>query len=135
MMSLRALLGAFLQPLRMISCHLLLCFCFLRKKHLQLSSCPALAAEVKPKVEVVTYHCETCGSEIFLSVEGPMRRRCFFLDWVLVGRRLKGGKSQTSQSVVKLAKSGKYRVGQVKTTSNSFKLQSCVGMKIFGLVF
>ncbi|CAK9050814.1 unnamed protein product [Durusdinium trenchii] len=27
-------------------------------------------SQVKPKVEVVTYHCETCGSEIFQSVEG-----------------------------------------------------------------
>ena len=28
------------------------------------------AWQVKPKVEVVTYHCETCGSEIFQSVDG-----------------------------------------------------------------
>ena len=27
-------------------------------------------SQVKPKVEVVTYHCDTCGSEIFQSVEG-----------------------------------------------------------------
>mmetsp|Transcript_6257 Transcript_6257/g.14421 ORF Transcript_6257/g.14421 Transcript_6257/m.14421 type:complete len:792 (+) Transcript_6257:81-2456(+) len=27
-------------------------------------------SQVKPKVEIVTYHCETCGSEIFQSVEG-----------------------------------------------------------------
>ncbi|CAJ1330092.1 unnamed protein product [Effrenium voratum] len=27
-------------------------------------------SQVKPKVEVVTYHCEMCGSEIFQSVEG-----------------------------------------------------------------
>ncbi len=33
-----------------------------------------IPAEVKPKVEVVTYHCETCGSEIFQSVDAWLRR-------------------------------------------------------------
>jgi len=27
-------------------------------------------SSVKPKIEVVTYHCETCGAEVFQSVEG-----------------------------------------------------------------
>lgn len=36
----------------------------------QLDCIVVRASQVKPKVEVVTYHCEVCGSEIFQSVDG-----------------------------------------------------------------
>eukprot|EP00931_Biecheleriopsis_adriatica_P022299 TRINITY_DN1436_c0_g1_i2.p1 TRINITY_DN1436_c0_g1~~TRINITY_DN1436_c0_g1_i2.p1 ORF type:complete len:800 (+),score=213.58 TRINITY_DN1436_c0_g1_i2:75-2474(+) len=36
----------------------------------QLDCLVVRVSQVKPKVEVVTYHCEVCGSEVFQSVEG-----------------------------------------------------------------
>ncbi|CAL1133149.1 unnamed protein product [Cladocopium goreaui] len=37
---------------------------------IQLDCLVVNVSQVKPKVEVVTYHCEMCGSEVFQSVEG-----------------------------------------------------------------
>ena len=43
----------------------------------------SITTQVKPKVEVVTYHCETCGSEIFQSVDAWLAESVSrsVLDW------------------------------------------------------
>jgi len=71
-------------------------------------------SQVKPKVEVVTYHCEVCGCEIFLSVENER----YMPISECPGQRCKDNKmSGKLRPTIRTSKFGKYQEMKVQEMS------------------